>query len=577
MTAAVIPGATFAGYRIESVVGRGGMGVVYRATDLSLSRPVALKLIAPEHAQADRFRARFIRESRLAASLEHPNVVPIYEAREADGQLYLAMRLVEGSDLRTLLDREEAGPERALAILGQVAGALDAAHRRGLVHRDVKPGNVLVDESGHAYLTDFGITKQVGHASTETGQIMGTLDYLAPEQIRGEAVDGRADVYALACVLYECLAGAPPFRRETEAEALWAHMQEQPAPLRDHAALDPVIARGLAKERDDRYTTCAELIGEARAALGLEAPVAVRGRRVPQGLVRRRRVILGAGLLVLVATAAAATVALVRDGGPDPPPVDNGVIAIDAAEGRMGSFTTAQAAPTNIAVGEGGVWVLDAEDERVSRLDPETGRRVDAFETGSRPTDLAAGAGAVWVGNAGERWSATASVSRVDPDSTAVTRTVRLPAPPEGSDTFSAGYPSIAVGAGAVWAVNPEGTVSRIDPSTGRIVATIDVEAKTIAAGKEGVWLVAWDNRVSRIDPRANRVADSIPLGSNLLAGIAVGAGSVWATSEEGLLWRIEPGPTPITRTIDVGTGVAYVAFGDGAVWTANWVDGTVS
>ena len=165
MKTAFTPGMMFAGYRVESLVGRGGMGVVYRATDLSLERPVALKLIAPELAAGRAFPRRFLREPRLAASLDHPNVIPIYEAGERDGQLYLAMRYVEGSDLKTLLERDGTlAPERALPVLAQVAGALDAAHRRGLVHRDVKPANVLLDEDGHAYLTDFGITKQVGGA-----------------------------------------------------------------------------------------------------------------------------------------------------------------------------------------------------------------------------------------------------------------------------------------------------------------------------------------------------------------------------------------------------------------------------
>ena len=184
-------------------------------------------MIAPELAQDQRFRGRFLKEPRLAASLDHPNVVPIHEAGERDGQLYLAMRFVEGSDLRSVLEREgKLAPQRALAVLAQIADALDAAHRRGLVHRDVKPANVLLDEDEHAYLTDFGVTKQVGGASTDTGRVVGTLDYLAPEQIRGEEVDGRTDCYALACVLYECLAGTPPFRRATEGEMLWAHMQE---------------------------------------------------------------------------------------------------------------------------------------------------------------------------------------------------------------------------------------------------------------------------------------------------------------------------------------------------------------
>jgi serine/threonine protein kinase len=261
------PGSTFAGYRIGALVGRGGMGVVYQATDLSLDRPVALKLIAPELADDPRFRARFLDEPRLAASLDHASVIPIYEAGEHDGQLYLAMRFVPGSDLRTLLARDGAlEPDRALAILGQIAGALDAAHRQGLVHRDVKPANVLLDEDEHAYLTDFGITKQRGDDATEPGD--GTLDYLAPEQIRGEPVDGRTDGYALACVLYECLAGVAPFRRQTAAETMWAHLRETPPSLEAHPALNPVLQRGLAQERDDRYPTCAALIDAAHDVLG---------------------------------------------------------------------------------------------------------------------------------------------------------------------------------------------------------------------------------------------------------------------------------------------------------------------
>jgi serine/threonine protein kinase len=263
------PGATFAGYRIESLIGRGGMGVVYRAWDVSLERPVALKLIAPEQAENERFRARFLKEPRLAASLDHASVVPIYQAGEHEGQLYLAMRFVEGSDLVSLLGRQgRLEPARSLAILAQIASALDAAHRKGLVHRDVKPANVLLDQQGHAYLTDFGITKQLGGASTDTGRVVGTLDYLAPEQIRGEDVDGRTDGYALAWVLYECLAGEPPFRRETEAETLWAHVQAEPPPVPGYPALDPLFRVGLAKEREERFGSCGELIEAARRALG---------------------------------------------------------------------------------------------------------------------------------------------------------------------------------------------------------------------------------------------------------------------------------------------------------------------
>ena len=306
MKAAFTPGSTFAGYRVDSLAGRGGMGVVYRATDLSLERPVALKLIAPELAEDKRFRERFLREPKLAASIDHPNVIPIYEAGEHDGQLYLAMRFVDGQDLKTILQRDgKLAPQRALDLLGQVAGALDAAHRRALVHRDVKPANVLLDEDDHVYLTDFGITKQLGGTSTDTDRVVGTLDYLAPEQIRGDPVDGRTDCYALGCVLYECLSGKAPFRRATEAETLWAHMQEEPASLRGHPKLDPVLRKALAKDREDRYGSCAELIDAAAVALGLEH---ARRPRRPALPARRRhgRLLLAGGLLLAVATVAAA-------------------------------------------------------------------------------------------------------------------------------------------------------------------------------------------------------------------------------------------------------------------------------
>ena len=329
MTGVVTPGATFAGYRVESLVGRGGMGVVYRATDTSLDRTVALKLIAPELAEDPRLRARFLKEQRLAASLEHPSVVPIYEARERDGQLFLAMRFIEGSDLKTAIKRDGGlAPERSLTILAQIADALDAAHRRGLVHRDVKPGNILIDEDGHAYLTDFGITKRLGAASTDTGHVLGTLDYLAPEQIRGEAIDGRTDCYALACVLYESINGAPPFHRDTEAETMWAHLQEPPPQLRGHPALDPVLRKALAKDKGERHATCAELIDAAHAALGLAAPAPVRRARVRQGLLRRGRVILAAGLLLLGVVAVAAITALTSGSAEaEGVPTGNGVAA----------------------------------------------------------------------------------------------------------------------------------------------------------------------------------------------------------------------------------------------------------
>ena len=295
MKAAFGPGITFAGYRIESLVGRGGMGVVYRATDLSLERPVAVKMIAPELAEDEHFRTRFLREPRLAASLDHPNVIPIYEAGEHEGQL----RRCASSRAATwrMLEREgKLEPGRALAVLAQVAGALDAAHRRALVHRDVKPANVLLDEGDHVYLTDFGITKQVGGASTDTGRVVGTLDYLAPEQIRGEDVDGRTDIYALGCVLYECLTGRPPFHRNSEAETLWAHMQKsRPAEGPCGARL-----RGAQGAREgpggSLRHVCRACRGRRRGgAWSVRAPGHLRRPHVPPVVRRRAHLILAAG------------------------------------------------------------------------------------------------------------------------------------------------------------------------------------------------------------------------------------------------------------------------------------------
>jgi hypothetical protein len=273
------PGDRLAAYQIEAVVGRGGMGVVYRATDPRLGRRVALKLIAPGLAQDERFRKRFLRESQLAASLDHSNVVPVYEAGEAGPHLYIAMRFVDGVDLRTLLAREgPLHPERALALIGQIADALDAAHARGLVHRDVKPVNILVtDESGreHCYLSDFGLSRtsdyESGHG--EPAHLSGTISYTAPEQITRETVTGQADLYSLACVLYECIAGHPPFERRRPMAVLVAHVQEPPPSLPSFPALDPVLTKALAKVPSERHPTCGEFVRVARAVVGeLELP-----------------------------------------------------------------------------------------------------------------------------------------------------------------------------------------------------------------------------------------------------------------------------------------------------------------
>jgi serine/threonine protein kinase len=286
------PGSRIAGYLIQEQIGRGGMAVVYRASDPRLNRPVALKILAPELAGDAAFRQRFLREMRAAASVDHPHIVPVFDAGEADGALFIAMRYVSGQDLRTLLDAERTLPAaRVTHIVTQVASALDEAHSRGLIHRDVKPGNMLIGtvagtgQPDHVYLSDFGLSKpSLSSANiTLTGQFLGTIDYMAPEQVEGGVVDGRADLYALACTTFEMLAGAPPFKRDQGLAVMWAQLSAAAPSLRAERPdlspqVDQVIARALAKAPDDRYPTCTAFATALRAACGLPAVGAEPGQ-----------------------------------------------------------------------------------------------------------------------------------------------------------------------------------------------------------------------------------------------------------------------------------------------------------
>src|SRR3984957_12518412 len=288
------PGRRIAGYVIEEQIGAGGMAVVFRARHELLGRPAAVKVIAPSMADDEEFRARFLRESRAAAAIDSPYIVPVYAAGEAAGLLYIATRFVPGGDLAGVLRRAggRLAPDRAAAFVAQVASALDAAHAGGVVHRDVKPANVLVDSGQgrqeHAYLSDFGLSKETQSTHlTATGQFLGTPDYSAPEQISGDHIDGRADQYSLGCVAFALLTGTPPFHRPEALATLFAHMQA-PVPavtgLRPDLppAVDGVIARALAKSADHRYARCGEFAAALRQALeparyGTAAPVSRTG------------------------------------------------------------------------------------------------------------------------------------------------------------------------------------------------------------------------------------------------------------------------------------------------------------
>jgi serine/threonine-protein kinase len=322
MTPAPRIGTAFAGYRIEGLLGRGGMGVVYRAEHPRLGATIALKVMEPELALDEAFRERFVREARAAAGIKHPNIIPIYDAGEWHGDLYIAMRYIEGDDLRSLLRKNGALSTRETYEIGaQIAGALDAAHRSGLVHRDVKPGNILVEpgpdpgSAPSAYLADLGLTKSVDSHSgvTASGELLGTIDYVAPEQISGQRADGRADLYSLACVLFECLTGTVPYVRENQAAVLWAHLHDDVPRASSvnpalSASVDEVLARGMAKSPEDRFATGRELVAALQAPLESAATIS-RDGAVTRPLAisppatdgRKRR-----GALVLAAAAGAA-------------------------------------------------------------------------------------------------------------------------------------------------------------------------------------------------------------------------------------------------------------------------------
>jgi serine/threonine protein kinase len=344
-------GSVFAGHRIEGQIGRGGMGVVYRAKHLALDRPVALKLITPDLASEPGFRERFQRESRIAAALDHPNVITVHHAGEDDGRLFITMRLIDGEDLGALLGREgRLAPERATRIVAQVGAALDAAHRAGLVHRDVKPANVLVSGSGddeRVFLTDFGLTKRDTStvSLTRTGEIVGTLDYIAPEQIRGEAVDARTDVYALGCMLFHLVTGRVPFPADMHAAKVYAHLSDEPPAVTELApdappGLDAVIRRAMDKDADRRFQSAGELADAALAATRAPAPMPdAAAAEPPRGRLRK----LAPALIALVVGVAIAAGLLLGSGsgGSDS---SSGAVSADEVHATLDSY---QASMTN--------------------------------------------------------------------------------------------------------------------------------------------------------------------------------------------------------------------------------------
>jgi YVTN family beta-propeller protein len=567
-------------YEVRARIGRGGMGDVYLARDTRLGRPVALKVLSERFASDERFRERLLRESRLAASLDHPNVVPVYDAGEADGRLFIAMRYVDGIDLKALLrDAAPLAPERVMIIAGQLAEALDAAHQRGLVHRDVKPSNVLLDQQGdrdHAYLADFGLMQTPAAAGPADGQFMGTVDYVAPEQIRGDVVDGRADQYALGCLLFECLTGSLPFRDRSEVAAIFAHLEE-PAPVASERyealppAVDAVLARAMAKEPEQRFDSCRELVAATHDALGL-AP--------PPPPPRRARWLVPVLALAVVISAVAAVALGVGRGGPASPAGPRGALTqIDPRTNRVRGTTSVPGYPQAVAWTAGGIWMGDFREGVLWRYDPST-RSLQRIASNGEPRDIAALGDQVYV--AGDDNALTGSVTRYDAASG------------ERLDTLSPELAcALASGDGVVWAAGCP-FVDRLSTDEQRLhrlchvflpfqppytASTIRVQFREMAVGAGSLWVLgdALDRRVWRLDLRRGTIQKTIALPFPPRS-VVVADGVAWITDGlDDTVVPIDARSDRVLPAVAVGRGAAGITATPGAVWVANGIDGTVS
>ena len=621
-------GTELAGHQILAVIGRGGMAVVYLAEHLRLGRKVALKVLGPELAEDEAFRARFTRESRIAAGLDHPNIVTVYDAGEADGILYISMRYVEGTDLERLLRAEtNLDPARAVSIAAQCAAALDAAHAEGLVHRDVKPANILLAAERHTstdrvYLSDFGVTKRLhsGAGLTRTGQFVGTVDYVAPEQIQGEVVDGRADVYSLGCVLYRCLTGEVPFPRETEVGTIYAHLEDlAPSPSERRpelpSRLDDVLAQALAKSPDERFGTGRELAEAAAEAIGppalseepvIHLPVEVpAGARLPPHRARRRLMsfaLVGMGGVVAVAVTAALVLPLLgsepaREGSESPTPEGSASPDPDALprlawnpvpdiQGVFGGLGDQAMAAAVVGV-DGTIVAVGHDDTRAN------------------------GNAAVWTSSNGLRWT------QAETEALGVSGEQRM----EGAavidgELMAVGWESSGGDTDpAVWTSADSGaTWRRLDAVTSGLHETGNQAMRTVIEAPPGLVAVGHDNSAGNIDAAVWTSTDGtiwVRQTSTFFGGrghddmlgvttfgeelVVVGFGTteggdwdaaVWV--ESGGLWnRIEDeslggdGNQQMTAVLAAGPGLVAVGFDDSrgdddaAVWTStdgrNW------
>jgi hypothetical protein len=558
------PGQNIAGYAIEEHAGSGGMGVVFRARDVRLGRQVALKVIAPHLARDPLMRARLNRESTIHASLDHPNVVPLFEAGEADGMIYLAARWVEGLNLHQLVERERPlDPGRATQIVTQVAAALQTAHDRSLIHRDVKPSNVLIESGDHAYLADFGLTRSASDPAgiTASGDLLGTLDYVAPELIDGGGLDERVDIYGLGCLLYEALTGEVPFPRDGHAAKLYAHLSaEPPAPrnLRPDIpdAIDAVVRRALSKDPDDRQPTPAVFAGELAAAMGWKAPGwadrASRGEASgasaafppPPDRERPRRRTRSLLMAALLGVFLAPPIALLL------------VLHTSSSRARV---THAAPGADAIAVAAGKVWVAAPGDgalneesaggapTTISRVLLDAGGPVDAMAASGRDLVVAAGRDLVTLPGG----SAAEAVR------------VHLPARAR----------AIALGAGSVWvALADRNELLRVSGKTAKLIHLAHA-ASAMGFGGDTLWVTdRTAGTVQAFNPvSAKARGKPIAVGRDPVA-LAMTPRFVWvALAGEGAVMRLDVNTAkPFGAPIPV-TGHPVALDGDAhRVWVAS-------
>ena len=561
-------GSVVAGYRIARLIGRGATGAVYLAEDPQGQR-VALKVLIPELARNERFRERFLREARIAASLDEPHIVPTLATGSEDGVLYLVMRFVDGLDLREILKRE--GPlsaERAVDLVGQIASALDAAHALGLVHRDVKPGNVLVQqaETGeHAYLCDFGLARHLASVESLTGEraLVGTIAYISPEQIEGAPIDARADVYSLGCMLFECLTGRAPFERESEVATVYAHMNEPPPRPGDvrpgiPAGFDEVVARALAKAPDDRYASCGELARASEAALRGQLPHRSRARR---------RIALAA-LAVAIAVSAAATAGIVlNDDGGNPAPARLAIAPktiglIDATTHKVVGRIAFAGQPWDVVFGARQAWVLLGDERRVARVDLTSHKVLSSTRLPFAPGGIAAEGDAAWVTE-----DSGPGLVRLDATTGRIAKRFSVPVRGDSNTTAT----GIAFGAGSVWVARGAETV-RVDPAGGNVMnRTLTPLAPTsIVFAGGAVWVASAENgRVVKIDPAIDEITASTSLHATI-TDLAVGDGSVWVSIvPDNVVYRLSPDDGSVLATIGAGPWPAALSAGAG-LWVAD-------